>query len=184
MQGFEEKFDFLQIGEEQLVLIVPCNHELAKNKTVKLTEILKYPFVSREETSGTRKEIERLLEKNNIPPDKLEVALELGSTESVITAVSEGRGISIISSIAAKKAQAAGLVKIIKIEEAKNPRKLYMVRPKRPLSETVGGFLGILQRLQIQKRSNRVLHKLRLLSVFLKFNPDFSRLDLPLKFFL
>ncbi len=28
--GFEEKFDYLQIGEEHLVLIVPCNHELAK----------------------------------------------------------------------------------------------------------------------------------------------------------
>ncbi len=114
MQGFEEKFDFLQIGEEQLVLIVPCNHELAKHKTVKLNAILTYPFINREETSGTRKEIERLLEKNNIRSQQLKVALELGSTESVITAVSEGRGISIISSIAAKKAQAAGLVKIVK----------------------------------------------------------------------
>ena len=73
-------------------------------------------------------------------PQKLKVVLELGSTESVITAVSEGRGISIISSIAAKKAQAAGLIKIIKIEEAKNPRKLYMVRPKRPLLKTSEAF--------------------------------------------
>ena len=64
MQGFEEKFDFLQIGEEQLVLIVPCNHELVQNKTVRLKEILVYPFVNREETSGTRKEIESLLEKS------------------------------------------------------------------------------------------------------------------------
>ena len=30
MQGFEEKFDFLQIGEEQLVLIVPCNHRFSQ----------------------------------------------------------------------------------------------------------------------------------------------------------
>ena len=100
---------------------MPCNHALAKSKIVKLKEILAYPFVNREETSGTRKEIEGLLEKNNITPQQLKVALELGSTESVITAVSEGRGISIISSIAAKKAQAAGLIKIVKIEEAKTP---------------------------------------------------------------
>ncbi len=139
MQGFEEKFDFLQIGEDQLVLLLPCNHQLAKHKTVKLTEILPYPFISREETSGTRLEIERLLEKNNIS-QKLKVALELGSTESVITAVSEGRGLSIISSIAAKKAQAAGLIKIGAIEEAKNPRKLYIVRPKRPLLKTSEAF--------------------------------------------
>jgi LysR family transcriptional regulator, transcriptional activator of the cysJI operon len=140
IQGFEEKFNYLQIGEEHLVFIVPCNHELAKHKTVKLNELLNYPFVNREETSGTRIEIERLLEKNNITSGQLKVALELGSTESVITAVSERRGISIISSIAAKKAQAAGLIKIVTIYEAKNPRKLYIVRPKRPLLKVSEAF--------------------------------------------
>ena len=140
IQGFEEKFGFVQIGEEQLVLVVPCNHELANHKTVELHEILQYPFVNREDTSGTRMEIERLLAKNSILSQKLQVALELGSTESVITAVSEGRGISIISSIAATKSQAAGLIKIVAIEEAKNPRKLYIVRPKRSLLKTSEAF--------------------------------------------
>jgi DNA-binding transcriptional LysR family regulator len=140
MQGFEDKFDFLQIGEDQLVLVVPCNHQLAKNQIVKLTQVLSYPFISREETSGTKLEIERLLQKNNLSSSQLKVALELGSTESVITAVSEGRGLSIISSIAAKKAQAAGLIKIIKIEDSKNPRKLYIVKPKRSLLKTSEAF--------------------------------------------
>jgi DNA-binding transcriptional LysR family regulator len=119
---------------------VPCNHALAKHKTAKLTELIKYPFVNREETSGTRKEIERLLEANKLSLQSLKVTLELGSTESVITAVSEGRGISIISSIAAKKAQAAGLVNVLGIEEAKNVRKLYMVRPKKALVKTAETF--------------------------------------------
>jgi DNA-binding transcriptional LysR family regulator len=140
IQGFEEKFDFLQIGEEQLVLIVPCSHELAKRKTVKLKEIINNEFVNREDTSGTRLEIERLLEKNGILPQKLRVAIELGSTESVITAVSEGRGVSIISSIAAAKAQAAGLIRIVAIAEAKNPRKLYIVRPKGSLLKISEAF--------------------------------------------
>ena len=138
--GFEEKYDFLQIGEEQLVLIVPCNHELAKQKTVKLNSVLTYPFINREETSGTRLEIDRLLEKNGFRFQQLKVALELGSTESVITAVSEGRGVSIISSIAANKAQAAGLIKIVTITEAKNTRKLYIVKPKRSLLKASEAF--------------------------------------------
>lgn len=144
IQGFEEKFDYLQVGQEELVLITPCNHPLAKQEAVKLAEIAKYPFISREDTSGTRKEIERLLESNNFPVAQLKVALDLGSTESVITAVSEGRGISVISSIAAAKAQAASLIKIVKIKEAaKNPRKLYIARPKTQLlkiSETFWDF--------------------------------------------
>jgi DNA-binding transcriptional LysR family regulator len=140
IQGYEKKFDYIQVGHEELVLIVPCNHELAKQDSVKLNEIAKHPFINREETSGTRKEIERLLENNKLSLEQLKVSLELGSTESVITAVSEGRGISIISSIAAKKAQAAGLVKIVKIKESKSPRKLYMVRPKRPLPKISEAF--------------------------------------------
>jgi DNA-binding transcriptional LysR family regulator len=138
--GFEEKFSFVQVGEEELVLVVPCNHELAARETVRAVEFAKYPFVSREETSGTRKEIERLLQNSKFPVERLKVGLELGSTESVITAISEGRGVSIVGSIAAKKAEAAGLVKIVKIREAKETRKLYIVRPKRPLINIAEAF--------------------------------------------
>lgn len=133
IQGFEEKFDFIQVGQDDLVLIVSCNHELAKQKSVSINEFIRFPFVDREETSGTRKEIERLLENNKFNLKQLNIVLELGSTESVITAVSEGRGVAIISSIAAIKASAAGLVKIVNIKEAKKPRKLYIVRPRMPL---------------------------------------------------
>ncbi|MGO8807620.1 MAG: selenium metabolism-associated LysR family transcriptional regulator [Candidatus Bathyarchaeia archaeon] len=140
IQGFEEKFDFLPVGEEELVLIVPCNHELGKQETAKLSELIKFPFISREETSGTRKEVELLLQTSGFPVERLKVGLELGSTESVITAVSEGRGVSIVSAIAAKKARAAGLIKIVKIKEAKNPRKLYMVKSKKPLLKIAEAF--------------------------------------------
>jgi DNA-binding transcriptional LysR family regulator len=132
-KGFEKKFDFIQVGEEQLVLIVPCNNELANYKIATLLDIIKYPFITRAETSGTRLEIERLLEKNKLSWTSLKIAFELGSTESVVTAVSEGRGISIISSIAAAKAKAAGLAKVVAIQEAKATRKFYMAKQKKAL---------------------------------------------------
>jgi DNA-binding transcriptional LysR family regulator len=141
--GYREKFDFIEIGEEKLVLIVPSNHELANRKAVKLNEIANYLYINREETSGTRKEIERIFSNSGISALTLKTTLELASTESVITAVCEGRGISIISSIASRNAQTAGLVKVLHIEGADTTRKLYMVRPKRTLqkvSETFWDF--------------------------------------------
>jgi LysR family transcriptional regulator, transcriptional activator of the cysJI operon len=138
--GFAEKFDFVQVGEEQLVLIVSCNHDLANRKTAKISEVIKCPFVSREETSGTRREIERLLVNNKFSSANLKIVFELGSTESVVTAVSEGRGVSIISSIAAAKAQAAGLVKIVNIAESEETRKLYMARQKKALLKPSEAF--------------------------------------------
>jgi len=138
--GRQDKFDFAQVGEEELVLVIPCGHPLAEKETASLAELAKHPFISREETSGTKKEVDRLLEDNKLSLDGLKVAMELGSTESVITAVSEGRGISIVGSIAAKKAEAAGLIRIVKVKEAKKLRKLYMARPKKPLMKTAEAF--------------------------------------------
>jgi LysR family transcriptional regulator, transcriptional activator of the cysJI operon len=138
--GFEDTFDFLPIGEDKLVLIVACNHELAKCKSAKLADIIKYPAIIREESSGTRLETEKLLESNKIAYDDLKVAFEVGSTQSAVTAVSEGRGISVISSIAAAKAQAAGLIKIVQIAEVASSRKLYMSRPKHAMLKPSEAF--------------------------------------------
>jgi DNA-binding transcriptional LysR family regulator len=138
--GFEETFDFIPIGEDKLVLITTCNHPLAKSKIIKLSDAQIYPAIIREESSGTRLETEKLLEANKIAYDDLKVAFEVGSTESAITAVSEGRGVSVISSIAAAKAQAAGLVKIIQIAEVKDARKIYMARPKHAMLKQSEAF--------------------------------------------
>jgi DNA-binding transcriptional LysR family regulator len=143
IRGYGEKLDSIELGEEELVLIVPLGHELAGRKSIKLAQFLNYPYINREETSGTRKEVEGMLESSGISPSKLKTTLELASTESVITAVSEGQGVSIISSIASKKAVKAGLVKIVHFEGVNSTRKLYMVRPRRALlkiSETFWEF--------------------------------------------
>jgi len=139
-QGFEEEIEFTQIGEDQLVLITPKNHKLGNRKAVNLKEIAQYTLIYRQETSGTRREIEKLFEINKIQLDKREIAFELGSTEAVITAVSEGRGLSVISSVAAAKAEAADLVKCVNIIEAKNKRKIYLARPKRMLTKVQEKF--------------------------------------------
>ncbi len=140
IEGYGGKVDAAEVGAEKLVLIVPNGHELAKRKSVKLNEILKYPYINREETSGTRKEIERMLEEAGISATKLKTSLELGSTEAVLTAVSEGRGVAVVSSIASEKAQAAGLVKIVRIEGANAKRKLYIVKSKKKLQRAAEVF--------------------------------------------
>jgi len=132
LMNMRETLETKVIARERLVVITAVNHELSKRKTLTLEEVLNYPFVSREPSSGTRNEINKIFEEKNIDPEKLNIVLELGSTGSVITAVSDGIGISIVSSIAAEKAKAAGLVNIIEIENARNWRELFLVRAKKP----------------------------------------------------
>lgn len=141
--GYEAEVDTFPIAEEQLVLIVPLDHELATEASVDLNMLVDYQFITREKTSGTRKEAERILESAGISLDKFKSILELGSTEAVITAVSEGYGISLLSSIAAKKAEK--YIKIIPLKAVENRRKLFMVRRMREsypvLVETFWDFI-------------------------------------------
>ena len=126
-----DKFEFLQLVEEELVVIVPIDHDLSKKPTIQLNDLLKYPYITREESSGTRRETEKLFEEEKMDFNSLNIYLELASTESIITAVSEGIGTSIISSIAANKAVKAGLVKAIKLKTKKTPKRyIYLMRKK------------------------------------------------------
>ena len=84
--------------DDQLVVIAAPDHELAKRGgKVKASDIGKYPFVSREEGSGTRDVIMQYLVEEKINPNDLNFSLELGSPESIKGAVEAGMGITIIS---------------------------------------------------------------------------------------
>jgi DNA-binding transcriptional LysR family regulator len=84
--------------EDQLVVIAAPDHELVKRGgKVRASDILRYPFVSREEGSGTRDVIRQYLMDEKVNPGDLNLSLELGSPESIKGAVEAGMGITIIS---------------------------------------------------------------------------------------
>lgn len=84
--------------DDQLVVIVAPDHELAKRGTkVKAAEIARFPFVSREEGSGTRDVIMQYLIDENVSPNEIDICLELGSPEAIKGAVEAGMGLTIIS---------------------------------------------------------------------------------------
>ncbi len=122
------EYERIPIGEEKLVLIVPVDHEFATRKSVSIPEILSQPWVIREKGSGTRAETERVFVEADVDSSLMNVKLELGSTESVITAVEEGLGVSVVSETAARKAEKAKLVKVVKISGVDDERILYLIR--------------------------------------------------------
>ena len=82
---------------DRLVAIVPNGHPLASHDVVHLDELLEYPFICREEGSGTREVIEEYICHAEGCKEGLNVAMELGSPEAVKGAVEAGIGISIVS---------------------------------------------------------------------------------------
>ena len=84
--------------QDELVLIVPPNHELAGRESVKLKDVMHYPFICREEGSGTREVILDYMYGLGMDKHAMNTCLELGSPEAVKGAVEAGMGVTIVSS--------------------------------------------------------------------------------------
>lgn len=115
---------------DELALIVPTAHPWAKKKMISILDLMKEPFIIREEGSGTRQMIEKYLAGHGITPSDMSIALVLGSTESIKEAVEGGSGVSIVSRWAAKKEIKYGTLRMITFKEEKMTRHFSIIMPK------------------------------------------------------
>ncbi len=83
--------------DDQLVVIMPPDHELAGREKLPVEVLFDHPFIAREEGSGTRDVIAEYLEHCGHDPNNLNFAIELGNPEAIKGAVEAGMGLSIIS---------------------------------------------------------------------------------------
>jgi DNA-binding transcriptional LysR family regulator len=101
---------------DKLVAIVPPNHPEAKRQSLTFTDLLKYPFICREEGSGTREVINEWLKSNVDNDGELNISMELGSPEAVKGAVEAGMGISVVSSATIQKELKLGTLVAINLD--------------------------------------------------------------------
>ncbi|MBK8453466.1 MAG: LysR family transcriptional regulator [Thiofilum sp.] len=101
---------------DELVLIVPPHHELAGKSSVSAKDILKHPFICREEGSGTREVTLDYMSAQGIDKHSLSSCLELGSPEAVKGAVEAGMGVSIVSSASISKELRLGSLVPVKLD--------------------------------------------------------------------
>ena len=96
--------------QDELLLVTPPDHALTGPEPVRPDEIMRYPFISREEGSGTRQVISEYLTENKLSFSDMILAMEFGSSESIKSAVAAGLGISILSIATLDKELSLGLL--------------------------------------------------------------------------
>ncbi|MEA2109522.1 MAG: selenium metabolism-associated LysR family transcriptional regulator [Pseudomonadota bacterium] len=132
---------------DDLLLVTPPDSPLAGKKQVKMAELTNYPFIMRENGSGTRKTIEKALEQAGDPLKayNLSIIAEMGSTEAIRQAVKAGVGCSIISRRAVQKDVELGLMSASSLPELNLKRQFYLILPKQrrisPLAEEFRQFM-------------------------------------------
>ncbi|MGG2199538.1 selenium metabolism-associated LysR family transcriptional regulator [Paenibacillus validus] len=112
---------------DELKLILPKDHPLGDFDLVPVEELMKYPFVLREQGSGTRRVMEEELTRAGYDPSSLKIVMELGSTGAVKSAVEAGLGISILSQSSLKHEAALGVLQVKDVKDVSFARSFHAI---------------------------------------------------------
>ena len=103
-------------SSDKLVAIVPLGHPEAGRESLTYGDLVKYPFICREEGSGTREVINEYLSSADQGIGALNVSMELGSPEAVKGAVEAGMGISVVSLATVQKEKKLGTLVVVDLD--------------------------------------------------------------------
>ncbi|GAW91226.1 selenium metabolism-associated LysR family transcriptional regulator [Calderihabitans maritimus] len=112
----EENFISSVLAYDELLLVTPNNDDWKDKNTVTLEELKEFPFIAREEGSGTRRTIEKALQKKGLSFDDLNIVMELNSFDAIKASVEAGRGVTVLPRLAIKKEIYTGVLKALKVE--------------------------------------------------------------------
>ncbi len=115
--------------EDELQVIMPPGHPLSSSKSIEPMALSSYPFIHREDGSGTRSVVERYLSAHGVDEHTLNRPFELGSTEAIKGAVQAGMGITIVSRATFSRELALGLLEARPLSP-RLERTLYFVRQR------------------------------------------------------
>jgi len=120
----DRRIQALPFGHDEIVLIGPSPDPFAPAGKLTPKELRAVPLILREQGSGTRDAVARLL------PELGEKAttLRVGSTEAAKRCVQHGLGLSFVSRLAVASELAAGLFHIVELPGTPVKRALYALR--------------------------------------------------------
>lgn len=115
------------VAWDEIVLAVPARHRFARTGVVSMEALADQTFIEREDGSGTRLSVLDAFKRlgREVPPWR--VAMVLGSTQAVVSAVDSALGIGFVTARALER-YPQNRVTAVRIAETPLTRLLYLVR--------------------------------------------------------
>jgi len=99
----QETLTIIPYAEDELALILPTNHPLAKEAKIQKENLYELDFITLDSQSTIRKVIDQVLSRYDIETKRLKVEMELNSIEAIKNAVQAGLGAAFVSVTAIAK---------------------------------------------------------------------------------
>ncbi|MEM0158933.1 MAG: LysR family transcriptional regulator [Thermoplasmataceae archaeon] len=133
-----------ELTDIELVFIAPVGCEFLQRKILMPKDLTEMPYISRYGSSGVQTQIERILRRAGISESDLKIVFRLENSSSVINAVSEGLGVSIVAMVQAEKQIKNGYIGWLPIDTDVKT-SLYLVDRWNGTNETVNRFVSFVK---------------------------------------
>lgn len=144
-QGKHPELTTREIFADELILVAPPGHPLTRREAVVPADLCGHPFLLREEGSGTRGVMSRVLGEAGFDPARLDVVAEMGSSDAIRQGIKAGLGLSILSNLAVEEDLKSGALVRIPLTGVPMTRPFYLAQRKnRRLTPLAQSFLEFL----------------------------------------
>jgi DNA-binding transcriptional LysR family regulator len=137
----QDALEVIPYAEDELALILPVFHPLAKVEEIQKDDLYKLQFITLDSQSTIRKVIDQVLSRCGIETRRLKVEMELNSIEAIKNAVQSGLGAAFVSVSAIEKELQMGVLHQAKIDDVVVKRMLSVImNPNRYRSKAAEAF--------------------------------------------
>ncbi len=137
----KELLDVIPYASDELALVLPIKHPLAKLVELTKEDLYRLNFVSLDTQSTTRKVVDQLLAKSGLEVQRLKIEMELNSLEAIKNAVQSGVGAAFLPVVAIEREIQAGTIHKPNIADLEVRRQLKLIsHPARYCSRASAAF--------------------------------------------
>jgi DNA-binding transcriptional LysR family regulator len=131
--------------KDEIVLVVAKGHPLYNSGSLIIKDLTKYSLVLREEGSGTLEVIVDALSKKNIKLEMLDVAMRLGSSESIKSYLNDQHSLAFLSINTILNELKIGALGIVDVEDLSLERPFYYIKKQGQQSTLASLFIQFIR---------------------------------------
>ncbi len=137
-----ESLQVIPFATDELALVLPANHHLAKSKELTKEDLYSLRFITLDTQSTTRKVVDQLLSSSGLDVQRLHIEMELNSLEAIKNAVQSNLGAAFLPVVSIERELSGGSIYRAIVADLEVKRELKVItNPGRYSSRATEAFI-------------------------------------------